>query len=73
MFSYGKLFFISGHRSHSSSRNKVFILCMFYAWGLPLIITGLTLIIDHTGVMNVAYGKNNLLYVSRLAISTKYV
>jgi hypothetical protein len=48
---------ISGHRSPSGSRNKAFILCLFYAWGLPLTITGLTLIVNHTGAMDVAYGK----------------
>ena len=48
---------IPGHRSPSGSRNKAFILCLFYAWGLPLTITGLTLIVNHTGAMNIAYGK----------------
>jgi hypothetical protein len=48
---------IPGHRSPSGSRNKAFILCLCYAWGLPLTITGLTLIVNHTGAMNVAYGK----------------
>lgn len=47
----------TGHRSPSGSRNKVFLLSLIYAWGLPVVITGLTLIIDHSGAMDVSYGK----------------
>ena len=51
------IFLVTGHRSPSGSRNKVFLLCLLYAWGVPAFITGLTLIIDHTEAMNVAYGR----------------
>ncbi|XP_028399592.1 uncharacterized protein LOC114522998 [Dendronephthya gigantea] len=56
-FDVSRTFAGKSHRSPSGSRNKVFVLSLIYAWGLPLVITGLTLIVHHSGAMDVSYGK----------------
>ena len=63
-FDVSRTFAGKSHRSPSGSRNKVFLLCLLYAWGVPVFTTGLTLIINHTGTMNVAYGNNYYCWIT---------
>ncbi|XP_028399588.1 uncharacterized protein LOC114522997 [Dendronephthya gigantea] len=56
-YDVAKTFTSNGRRSQTHREQRIFLLCSLYAWGLPLLLVGLALCMENTGVIDISYGN----------------
>lgn len=63
-FDVSRTFTGKGHRSPTSSRGKLFLLYLLYAWGFPLLIVAVTLVVNEYGGLHVGYGNDYYCWIT---------